>query len=622
MRALNAKQLDISVRIPKNFFEFEDLCRKLIAKRIRRGRIDAFIQIESTDVRQKAPHISLELAQYYWSQLQEIHREIVHAEEPSLGHLLGVPHIYEMPEATIDSEAIRELVSSAMSEALGQVLQMRVLEGESLLRDFMDRLAALRNDLAVVASRREAVIEEYKAQKTEHHVPHRIREGYGMRDEVIEQAADRGIRVIISVDTGILVFAAGETARRRGIDLIVTDHHLPQANGVPKALAVVNPLMLYATNPQHRGVRVIVSWELLKEFGVPVDEGVKLAHPGVKLAQDALTKLKARFLAEKKSGTVAASARVKISELYAMVESEYQRLGRKSLDDLQARWKLHLKDYFGHVSASELTTDMLNAYAAARSKDKASNATINRELAVIRHGLTLGQQSTPPKVMAVPKFRKLPEAPPRTGFLTDEAYMKLSRECSDEGVWLRAAFATAASFAWRRNEVLSLKVSQLDFPGRLIRLNAGATKNGAARAVRMTNEAFDLLSACAAGKGPDEFVFTREGARDRVRDFRVAWKNACERAGVPDLLFHDLRRTGARNLRRLGVSEGVVMKIGGWRTRSVFDRYNIIDELDLAEAADKLDEKRAAQAALAAEATDSKTDNTGIGGSIDRTPVQ
>jgi single-stranded-DNA-specific exonuclease len=77
--------------------------------------------------------------------------------------------------------------------------------------------------------------------QTEHHVPHRIREGYGMRDEVIEQAADRGIRVIISVDTGIRAFAAGETAQRRGIDLIVTDHHLPQANGVPKALAVVNP---------------------------------------------------------------------------------------------------------------------------------------------------------------------------------------------------------------------------------------------------------------------------------------------------------------------------------------------------------------------------------------------
>ena len=161
MRALNARQLDISVRIPKDFFEFEDLCRKLIAKTFRRGRIDAFIQIESTDVRQKAPRISLELAQYYWSQLQEIHREIVHSEEPSLDHLLRIPHIYEMPEAVIDSEAIRELISSAMSETLGQVLRMRALEGETLIRDFMDRLAALRDDLSVVASRREAVIEEY-----------------------------------------------------------------------------------------------------------------------------------------------------------------------------------------------------------------------------------------------------------------------------------------------------------------------------------------------------------------------------------------------------------------------------------------------------------------------------
>ena len=167
MRALNARQLDISVRIPKNFFEFEDLCRKLIANKIRRGRIDAFIQIESTDVRQKAPRISLELAQYYWSQLQEIHREIVPSEEPSLDHLLRVPHIYEMPEAVIDSEAIRELVSSAMSEALGQVLRMRALEGESLLRDFMDRLAVLRDDLSVVVSRREAVIEEYRTRLQE-----------------------------------------------------------------------------------------------------------------------------------------------------------------------------------------------------------------------------------------------------------------------------------------------------------------------------------------------------------------------------------------------------------------------------------------------------------------------
>ncbi|MGC2154411.1 MAG: single-stranded-DNA-specific exonuclease RecJ [Terriglobales bacterium] len=81
------------------------------------------------------------------------------------------------------------------------------------------------------------------------HVPHRIREGYGMRDEVIERAASEGIRLIISVDTGIRAFAAADAARRTGVDLIVTDHHLPGPGGVPQALAVVNPNQLGCDYP-------------------------------------------------------------------------------------------------------------------------------------------------------------------------------------------------------------------------------------------------------------------------------------------------------------------------------------------------------------------------------------
>ncbi|HZR33223.1 MAG TPA: single-stranded-DNA-specific exonuclease RecJ [Terriglobales bacterium] len=74
------------------------------------------------------------------------------------------------------------------------------------------------------------------------HVPHRIRDGYGMKDDVIERAAAEGVRLIVSVDTGIRAFAAAETAHRAGVDLIVTDHHLPHAEqGVPNALVVLNP---------------------------------------------------------------------------------------------------------------------------------------------------------------------------------------------------------------------------------------------------------------------------------------------------------------------------------------------------------------------------------------------
>ncbi len=167
MRALNSKQLDISVRIPKNFIEFEDLCRKLIAQKVRRGRIDTFIQVESTDIRQRAPHISLELALYYWSQLQEIDRAIEQSGELSLDHLLRIPHIYETPEEIIDPVAVQQLISSAVFEALDQVLRMRALEGDSLLRDLRERLAALRDDLEVVRSRRGAVIEEYRGKLAE-----------------------------------------------------------------------------------------------------------------------------------------------------------------------------------------------------------------------------------------------------------------------------------------------------------------------------------------------------------------------------------------------------------------------------------------------------------------------
>ena len=72
--------------------------------------------------------------------------------------------------------------------------------------------------------------------------PHRIREGYGMRDEVIEQAADRGIRTIIASIPAFSAFRSRKSALRRGIDLIVTDHQLTMGRGVPKASAGCGPI--------------------------------------------------------------------------------------------------------------------------------------------------------------------------------------------------------------------------------------------------------------------------------------------------------------------------------------------------------------------------------------------
>jgi single-stranded-DNA-specific exonuclease len=82
------------------------------------------------------------------------------------------------------------------------------------------------------------------------HVPHRLREGYGMQREILETAAREGVRLVISVDTGIRAFAAAEAAETLGLDLIVTDHHLPEISlGLPKALAILNPNQLRCPYP-------------------------------------------------------------------------------------------------------------------------------------------------------------------------------------------------------------------------------------------------------------------------------------------------------------------------------------------------------------------------------------
>jgi single-stranded-DNA-specific exonuclease len=101
---------------------------------------------------------------------------------------------------------------------------------------------------------------------TDFHVPHRIREGYDMRDDVIERAAAAGIRLIISVDMGIRAFGPAETALRLGVDLIVTDHHLPGPDGVPKALAVVNPNQAGCEYPYKQLCGAGVAFKLAQEL--------------------------------------------------------------------------------------------------------------------------------------------------------------------------------------------------------------------------------------------------------------------------------------------------------------------------------------------------------------------
>jgi integrase len=257
----------------------------------------------------------------------------------------------------------------------------------------------------------------------------------------------------------------------------------------------------------------------------------------------------------------------------------------------ERRWALHLKPFFGELRAAQVGSELIARYVDERQSAKAGNATINRELAFLKRAYHLGYRATPPKVYRVPAFPSLAEDNVRKGFLKDEDYERLTAECAKEGLWLRALLAVAYNFGWRKSELLGLRVRQIDLLARTIRLEVGETKNDEGRTVVMTDEVYTLLAACVARKGPDDYVFTRENGQP-ILDFRKTWTNVCVRACVPGLLLHDLRRTGVRNLRRLGVAESVAMKISGHKTPSIFRRYDITDEADLADAAERLNAKR------------------------------
>ena len=309
---------------------------------------------------------------------------------------------------------------------------------------------------------------------------------------------------------------------------------------------------------------------------------------------------------------------VRVQDLYDAL-AEHTKVNRpKSIKDLRGRWR-HLKPVFAYVFASKLTTDSITRYAQLRQEEGAANATINRELAVLRRALNLGRRSTPPKVREVPYIPMLKEDNVRRGFVEDGEFSRLAAEA--HALWLRTFLELAYTHGWRRGELLRLRVRQLNWSSRTIRLDVGTTKNREGREVAMTSNVEELLREATAGKGPDDYVFTRKNGKV-VRDFRDSWQRLCERAGlggfvcnicqraVPGgrkcaecgsgkttyqgLIVHDLRRSAARALRAAGVPESVIMAAGGWKTPAMFRRYAIVSSSDQRAAMEQLERARAA----------------------------
>ena len=267
-------------------------------------------------------------------------------------------------------------------------------------------------------------------------------------------------------------------------------------------------------------------------------------------------------------------------------------LQQRSLDDVEARWRLHLRPFFGSVPAAQLDSRLLADYVDRRREEHAGNATINRELACLKRMYRIAYLSTPPRVESVPHFPHLKETNVRKGFVTPEQYAELVAHCPD--LWLRALLETAYHYGWRVSELLNLRVGQVDLVSRTIRLEPGTTKNQEGREVTIeSGRVLELLRQCVEAKRLDAHVFTR--GDKPIRDFRKRWKNLCTAAGVPGLLFHDLRRTAARNLRAAGVPEEIIMRIAGWKTSGVFKRYAIVNNADVRAALQQLEQVRRKQ---------------------------
>ena len=162
VRTLNSRYLDIVLRLPKNYLEFEDTLRKQISQTMRRGRIEVFVQIETTIVEQKAPKIDLPVARFYWEQLQELHRRLPGTDAPTLAHLMSIPHIYQSRDAVADREVLGGMLTASLVEALRQIQDMRCQEGDALLQDCLARLESLHEDLALIDGRKDTILEDYQ----------------------------------------------------------------------------------------------------------------------------------------------------------------------------------------------------------------------------------------------------------------------------------------------------------------------------------------------------------------------------------------------------------------------------------------------------------------------------
>lgn len=281
--------------------------------------------------------------------------------------------------------------------------------------------------------------------------------------------------------------------------------------------------------------------------------------------------------------------KVRFEDLAEDYVNDYRTNARRSLDKAERSVK-RLRKHFANWRAASITTAEIRAYIAKRQGEDAANATINRELRALSHMFVLALQAE--KLRHKPHIPMLTEDNVRQGFFEEDSFRSVLKHLPEE-VKLVAVFAYHTG--WRvPSEVLPLTWAQVDFKAGVVRLEPGTTKNRDGRTFPMFPELRAVFDAQRAYTDRTQrglgciipWVFHRSGKP--IKSFRRSWKTACKNAGQPGRIPHNFRRTAVRNMVRRGIPERVAMQLTGHKTRSVFERYNIVSEGDLREAGLKL----------------------------------
>ncbi len=275
--------------------------------------------------------------------------------------------------------------------------------------------------------------------------------------------------------------------------------------------------------------------------------------------------------------------RIRFGTLVEDFLTDYRINNRKSLDRAE-RSARQLKLFFDNDIVPSITSDRISSYIDKRLEDGMEEATINRELAALKRMFKIGQRHN--KVDRIPYIEMLEENNVREGFFEHGEFIALREAITPH---LKGFVTFAYKTGWRVSEIKSLTWAQVDLINGIVRLEAGTTKNKKGREARLDEELKSIFQEqktkqIATGK-ITPFVFTNAAGTGSIKDFRGSWETACSKAKIGKKLFHDFRRTAVRNMVRAGIPERVAMMISGHKTRSVFERYNIVSERDLIMAA-------------------------------------